>query len=242
MPRFKNPQYSKITNPNTGIIQPCYTFEIELDKSEEQLSFIAENPSDISLTSLTCALMDNNKWWNGVIALFLTNFSKLFSKSYTVEQVSKIIEHTLKGNYKNEFPFYVLLKPVSIQIYNGKFVVNWVYNDKEILIDIPVPNESGDILNDIPDKNNEKGVEELDISSLPLDKSSTDDHLELDNNPTKVFDKQRVKEAKLKAKLAIYKAQYEMKKYYERYGDEITDSDSEDDNESSDGDEDEIQL
>ncbi len=242
MPRFKNPDYSKITNPNTGIVQPCYTFGIELNEFEEQLSFIAENVSDISVLSLQNCILENKKWWNDVITMFLTNFSKLFSKTYTVEQISKITEHTLKGNYKNQFPLCILIKPVNIQIYNGKFVVNWEYTDKELLIDIPVPNESIDILNNIPDKNTESGVEELDIESLPLDKTATDDHLGLDNNPTKIFDKQRVKEARLKAKLAVYKAQYEMKKYYERYGDEITDSDSEDDNESSDGDEDEIQL
>jgi hypothetical protein len=45
-------------------------------------------------------------------------------------------------------------------------------------------------------------------------------------SPVKYYDKQRVKEARLKAKLAVYKAQRQIAEYSEKYG-EISDSDTE---------------
>jgi hypothetical protein len=76
------------------------------------------------------------------------------------------------------------------------------------------------------------GIQELNMDDLPVGGAPTDDALELDS-PAKFYEKQRVKETRLKAKLAVYKAQRQMAQYYEKYGDDISDSDT--DFESSDG-------
>jgi hypothetical protein len=60
-----------------------------------------------------------------------------------------------------------------------------------------------------------------------------------------LLEKQRVKEARLKARLAVYRAQYEMNQFYDKYGNEISDSDSEqeeDEDEEDEEDEDEPAL
>ena len=118
---------------------------------------------------------------------------------------------------------------------------------------IDIPDEEEDKVNtielpDLPVSNESKivdGLEELNIDDL-AHSDSTANALELDS-PAKFYDKQRVKEARLKAKLAVYKAQRTMAQYYEKYGNDISDSDtdletSDEDSEDDSGDEEEVQL
>ena len=79
----------------------------------------------------------------------------------------------------------------------------------------------------------QESIEELNIDELPEEKNSTDNSLSLDN-PNQFYDKQKVKESRLKAKLAVYRAQYQLNRYYEKYGNELSDSDTETDYELSD--------
>jgi hypothetical protein len=171
--------------------------------------------------------------------------AKYFQKPYTVEAINKITKHTLEGNILGHtFPTNVVLVPKNIQITGGVFTVNWKY-DIEPMIDIPDADEVKVNTIELPvlpvSKKVIEGVEELNIDEIPAAANSTEE-LEIDS-PAKFYEKQRVKEARLKAKLALYKAQRQTAQYYEKYGEDISDSDS--DFESSDGetsDEDEVQL
>lgn len=129
------------------------------------------------------------------------------------------------------------------------FWVNWRYVLEPVIIDIPdlIEPELNTIENNtLPaSKTIDSFMEELNIDELPVGTNSTEDTLELDS-PAKYFEKQRVKEARLKAKLAHYKAQRQMAKYIEKYGNEISDSDtdyesSDEESEENSG-EDEIQI
>ena len=60
------------------------------------------------------------------------------------------------------------------------------------------------------------------------------------NHSDRFYDKQKVKEARLKAKLAHYKAERQMRMYYDKYGNEMSDTDV-DSEESSESEED-VQL
>ena len=250
MPVFKAPQYTKSINTKTGKQEPCYIFNIDFDESD-YLSFIAESQNDISLQSLQKCVLDNIPWWNGFIDQFLKASSKYFSKPYTVEQINKITQHTLDGNSSSTFPINVVLVPNSIKICGGVFTVNWNYN-MEPMIDFPDVEDvkSNNIeLSGLPVSKENKiveGLEELNIDEIPVGNNSTDAALELDS-PAKFYEKQRVKEARLKAKLAVYKAQRTMAHYYEKYGEDISDSDtdletSDDDSEEDSNDEEEVQL
>jgi hypothetical protein len=251
MPTFKAPHYTKTTNPKTGAQEPSYTFPIEFSPNEELLSFVAESDKDVSLQSLQSCVVDNIDWWIEFIGGFLKSAAKLFAKPYTVEQINKITKHTLSNDITTDvtYPVNVVVSPKNIQITGGVFIVNWRYTLESMVIDIPDLEEIEEThielatSNTLPVSNKIiEGVEEVDINALPEDKDSTGEALEIEN-PAKFYEKQRVKEACLKAKLAAYKAQRQISQYYEKYGDTISDSDSESDFETSDDESDEdVQL
>ena len=213
---FKAPQYTKVVNSKTGVLEPCYTFLIE---NTDELSFIANDADELSLKSLQKCLLDNVPWWNSFITAFLENSSKLFSKTYTIETINKITKHTLNGNTTDKYPVNVLFVPKNIQICGGVFTVNWGYDIEQVLIpDFETPDSISVI--------NELNIDELNIDELPIEEST--EVLEIEA-PTKFYDKQRVKELRLKAKLAHYKADRELTEYYDKYGDDISDSETSDD-------------
>lgn len=225
MPIFKVPQYSKITNPKTGVQEQCYTFKIEFQTNEESISFLTDSPSEITLQSLQKCIIDNIEWWCAFIVHFLKETSKLFSKPYTVEHINKITKHTLDGIIdNNKFPVNVILVPKTIQISGGCFIVNWGYTLMQVAIDIPDLTDIQENQLPVSNKHIENEVQELNIDDLPVSNNCTEDVLDIDS-PAKFYEKQMVKETRLKAKLAVYKAQRQMTKYYEKYGDDISDSD-----------------
>jgi hypothetical protein len=241
MPTFRAPQYTKVTNSRNGVVEPCYTFNIDYTPTDEYISFVASSVSDISLESLKNCITDNLKWWATLINQFLVSSSKLFSKPYTVENINKIAKHSIlqSNTITTDFPAQVTYIPKSIQISGGNFMVIWGYEIQKMVIDIPdlgETSESNDSIS-LPAQSILKtdDVEELDINNLQIAGNSTDDELFEINSPAKIYDRQRVKEARLKAKLAVYKAQRQISKYYEKYGDDdISDSDTETDYETSD--------
>jgi len=244
MPTFKAPQYTKTVNPKTGAQDPCYTFNIDFN-NDDYISFVAESQSDLSLQSLQKCVLDNLDWWNTFVGQFLQASVKFFSKPYTVETINKITKHTLNGTISTLYPVNVVLVPKNIQICSGNFMVNWGYT-VEPMIDFPDVDDvkSNTIeLPILPVSNETKivdGIQELNMDDLPVGGAPTDDALELDS-PAKFYDKQRVKEAQLKAKLAVYKAQRQMTQYYEKYGNDISDSSDEESEEESDDSGDEVQ-
>jgi hypothetical protein len=227
---FKAPQYTKLNNAKTGLQESCYTFNIELSNEHELLSFIAESEADVSHHSLQKEILDNISWWNSFISKFLESSTKFFSKPYTVENINKIAKHTLDGVKSDKYPVNIILVPKNIQICGGSFIINWGYIVESVMIDIPDLTESETHtieINSVPAEIKIiNDMEELSIDNLPVGDESTEEVLNLDS-PHKFYDKQLVKEARLKAKLAIYKAQRQMTKYIEKYGDDVSDSDDE---------------
>jgi len=233
MPSFPSPVYSKVTS-STGAVQHCYTFNIAFTPSEPKISYVAYDSSEVSLTALQSCVMQNVEWWNEFVNGFLKASAKLFSKPYTAQQIQKIMKHTQQGTAVSMFPATITLFPKCIQILGGVFTVQWEYVAETMTIDLPDLAESSSL------PVSKDGVEEVDLDQLPVCEHATEDGLHL-NNPTQFYDKQKVKEARLKAKLAVYRAQQQMSHYYEKYGMEPSDSDT-DSEESSDSEDEEIQL
>lgn len=248
MTTFHAPQYTKVLNPKTNIQEPCYTFRIDYNNGD-YLSFIAENKTDIAVQSLQKCIENNANWWNTFLQSFLSSSSKFFSKPYTVESINKIAKHTLDCSTDDIYPINVILVPKSIKICGGVFTVEWGYN-LEPMIDIPDvvehlipgPKPIIELSNCPPVSKEEHGIEELNMDELSVEPSNTDTLFKIDN-PAKIYEKQRLKEARLKAKLAHYKAQRQMVEYYDKYG--IDSSETSTDYETSDDDsnsEEEIQV
>lgn len=240
MPIIHPPQYTKITHPQTRVIEACYTFRVTMDESDESISFLVEEPSTLVSSMIASCLEENGIWWEGFLRLFLERSSKFFSKAYTIQQLLPIITHTFAmSNAASDSvsgPSTVLLSPKSIQIRGGTFCVFWDHECEPLVIDIPVgtlpvdpeiseiseiseptecsaPSERESLDPSVP------VLEEFSLQEIPL--SSTE-------NATRLHDRQKAKEARLKAKLAIYRAQTEMNEYYDKYGTDLSDSDASD--------------
>ena len=226
MPTFQSPKYSKVVNPTTGVSDPCYTFVAEHTEVETKLLMVAEE--SIALSGLEQALRDHADWWNAWVASFLDASAKHFSKPYTVQHIHKITKHTLTQMEDTVFPANVTLFPRMIQIHGGVVRVHWSYQTTPVTIEIP----------DLPEEVlpvSSTDVQEMNPEEVPVDPNATEESFILDA-PAKFYEKNKVKEARLKAKIAMYRAQHQMNKYYEKYGTEVTDSDTEEE------DDEEVQL
>ena len=246
MPIIHPPQYTKITHPQTRVIEACYTFRVtvdESDKSDDPITFLVEEPSPLVSSMIASCLEENRMWWEGFLRLFLERSSKFFSKAYTVQQLLPIITHTFATSDTVSGPSTIVLSPKSIQIRGGTFCVFWEHECESLVIDIPVGTESLPVdseLSEDPDVSLSEHsdpefsalsildpldpsvpveLEEFSLQEIPL--SSTE-------NSARLHDRQKAKEARLKAKLAIYRAQTEMNEYYDKYGTDLSDSDASD--------------
>ena len=243
MPIFKAPQYIKRQN-TSGVLESCYKFPIEIVSADDIITYIAED--DINIETLRSCIIDNVNWWKSFLAQFISSSSKHFTKSYTVDVLNKHISHSLEKHTDIiDFPVNVTFSPKEIIIFQGKFVLIWTYEVTKMIIEAP-DLEDDDIESDdeeqivdlgnikeaindiaIPDSakhiNNTSGLEEYDMDSLPINNSG---ELELKGNTSRYYEKRKVKEARLRAKLAVYKAERELSKYYEKYGTDVSDSDT----------------
>jgi len=207
-------------------MQPCYTFRIE-SAPEDHLNFVAEEESELQVSIW---LSRAGSWWEDWVLRFLSATASFFSKAYTAQQLQRITHHTLQGTLPERFPAEGTATPQSLQIRGGQCWVSWTYVAHPMTIDIP--EEKEDILEALPDS-----LQEQQPDDLPVDPNATELIL---LSPTQSYDKQRVKEARLKAKLAIYRAEQQMNRYVEKYGMEVSDSDA--DSETEELSDEEIQL
>ncbi len=240
MPTFKAPSYSKKINPSTGLQEPIYVFNIIFNEDDTKLIATEEDTSSpVSLKTLQECILGNVDWWNTFIGDFLIASSKHFAKPYTIDNINKIAKHTLSGESQYiEIPYSITFTPINIQISQGNFIVNWSFDVEPIIINIPDFEETtNNTVIPLPDSikadnDNILGLEELNINDIPVDKDLTGSELKM-GSPAKHYDKQRVKEARLRAKLAIYKAERIMAKYYEKYGEDVSDINSDSDSDES---------
>lgn len=252
MPTIHPPQYTKITHPQTRAVESCYTFRIMMDDSEERISFLVEEPSTLVSSMIVSCLEEHRHWWEGFLRLFLERSAKFFSKSYTVQQLYPIITHAFSTSATVFCPSTICLSPKSIQIRGGTFCVFWEHECEPLVITIPVGTDALPV-DPTPLPPPQEWDTELEIKVSPQPSTDRIDHTALSvpvevsdleefplhdipltstENPAQLHDRQRAKEARLKAKLAIYRAQAEMNHYYDKYGTELSDSDPDVDSES----------
>jgi hypothetical protein len=231
MPTFKPPVYSKQTN-SKGQVESSYLFPIEYAANEESISTVVDSITDLSIADL---VKEHNIWYDEFLQRFLSQSAKFFSKQYTVSDISKIIQHTLMSNSDAESAGVctVLLRPKQIQIISGKCIVYWSYTCEPVRIDISGLSDSLPDLNQLPVNE----VAEVNMDELP--EGDPTESMEL-LDPAKLYERQKVKEAILRAKVAYYQAQHKIRTFSDKYGDEYSDSEFElDDTENESEEEDE---
>lgn len=233
MPIIHSPQYTKITHPQTRAIEACYTFRVTMEESDDPITFLVEEPSTLVSSMIASCLKENSAWWEGFLRHFLERSSKFFSKVYTVQQLLPIITHTFAisdSPIHVPGPSNVALSPKSIQIRGGTFCVFWEYECESLVIDIPVGALPVDPERSMPEFSTLSDLDPLDPSvPVELEEFSLQEiPLSTTENSARLHDRQKAKEARLKAKLAIYRAQTELNEYYDKYGTDLSDSDASD--------------
>ena len=256
MPSFRPPVYSKQHDAKKNTVEPCYTFSIDFQNEESGFVFTADSASDITTATIESLITEHMDWWKHFVQQFMQASSKMFAKPYTVEQINKITKHTGKEwSYDSPFPVTVDVLPTTIKIQGGIFWVYWDYRFTPNVIDIPVsveeeadataaiclPDLAQHAVKQSPETaTNDKEVEELNLDELNMNGNATED-LELSHSD-RFYDRQRVKEIRLKAKLAQYKAELQMRMYYDKYGNDVSDTDADSDDSYTSSEEEDVQL
>ena len=140
MPIFKAPVYAKLS-VDGGASVPCYTFDIEYLASdkEDHLTSVADSASDLSLATLNELIKENHAWWSRLIQGFMTASAKLFSKTYSLDQLNRITKHVLPSPLPSitDYPSTLFWTVRQIKIYGGSLYVHWGITSEPIQIDLP---------------------------------------------------------------------------------------------------------
>jgi len=227
MPTFKPPVYSKVTNTK-GQTESSYLFSVEYAEKEEHLSTVVDSIANLSIPDL---VKEHAAWYTAFLQSFLSQSAKFFSKQYTVSDISKIVQHTMAAPTESTGPCTVLLRPKQIQIVSGKCIVYWSYTCEPVRIDISGLSDPLPDLDEVTD-----GVAEFNMDELPEGEPTESIDLQ---DPAKLYERQKVKESILRAKLAYYQAQNKIRTFSNKYGDEYVDSEFELDGTENESEEDE---
>jgi len=207
----QKPVYTKVTTA-TGT-EPLHTFAVETDVELRGIGLPSQPPADVLQPYLSKEVV--------TIQALLTEFLRLtvqyFAKPYTVAAVLKSLKHDVEASTATGDLSFA---PKEIQISARGFLLRWACK------------QEGETLISLPDL--DLGEEALgEVDEIPL--SNTNEVIQLQApNVRHIYDRQKVKEANLRAKLAQYKANRAHLEYLEKYGADPSDSDDSDSDESDD--------
>ena len=240
---FTKPRYlSKWLDPVTQQTCPAYQFDVKVSDSAEEagLSFLVEAGTALTVKVVEEAVQEDRDWWYAVLQHFLTTTASYFSRPDTVQHLERVVQHMEVSHASTEdtsLPRRIYCVPRLFQLSGGKLRVHWRATECPAGIDLPEEEETASDALAIPPvcggQDRSAEIEEWDVEALPEEKEATD-NASLVTNPDMLLERQRVKEARLKAKLAVYRAQYQMNRFYDKYGNEVSDSDSEEEEEDED--------
>lgn len=225
--QIAKPHYAKMKN-TTGGLDPCYTFSII---TAHHITLHVEDGTDT--INLEKAINDNDSYITQLLNCFLTTASQYFVKTYTVDALRKHIKYGITSSENStEFPCEMTVDPCEIIIFQGKFTLNWKLIHNPIMIRIPDLEEAVlSVSVSAEGKKDSASTDEL-IQVDDLEEDLRDNPITSDEDISRHYEKRRVKEARLRSKLAQYKAERAMTRYLEKYGDVMSDSESSSEGES----------
>jgi hypothetical protein len=247
---FDKPIYTKFTKSD-GSTTPGYMFNVT--NNIDSISFNAdEGQSDSDV--LTKCLQENKSWWQTTLIGFLSIANNYFTKKYTADIIAKHIKHSGITNTKYTNNTLVVFTPKYILLSDNQFTMAWDVK-KEDRIEVPDLDEpemeltlSGNAKQGLVAKNQTStvhvpsGLEEADTDSLPqaepihfpATKAIGGAGVQT-SHESRHDDKRKIHEARLRAKIAHYKAEKAISRYLEKYGDyDLSDSDEESSGSESD--------
>ena len=205
----------------------AYVFRIETDQS---LTAETEN--------VVAACAQNPLYLNELLTAFLNSCAAYFKNKTTVANVLKLLKHEvpeLSVPATSDIAAPYTLTPTEIIICKGLFYLNWKITGEILPLDFPVELE--------PISLEKGGLSATDAEDIPFADTNEVIHVtpSVSAQTRTELDRTRVKEAQLRAKLAVYKANRAHLEYIEKYGQEPSDSDDEDEDEDSEDSESESQ-
>jgi hypothetical protein len=252
---FSKPQYLKIRNSATGAQEPLYRFQIHNGESLSDTTDRSEYPS--LRAQLTSILHENNEVLQSLVREFLRINNTYFAKQYTIDMFLRNLIHTIHEpatptiqSTEDGNTIVSIFNPIDFTIHNGKIQLNWKLHYESVRISIPVSDDdseqnqpqpqsqshplsqtvpalaTGHILaaaeNQIIDATEIESLDDINIAESIAPEYTI-------ANSSRQYEKGRVKEARLRARLAQYKAERAINRYLEKYGTEATDSEWSDD-------------
>lgn len=214
------------------------------------VSVLLEGDTVLTAEHMKEGIVNEQEWWVSFLQSFLTASASYFSKPYTVQHLQRILSHLphhrpASSTYPASSPLLrICCVPLMLELIGGHLLVHWRYEVYSVQIDIPDENDPS-LQGSIPPVKDEEPIvsivlpapsaemEEWDADAVPEEQAT-----EILDNPAMLLEKQRVKEARLRAKLAVYRAQYQMNRFQDKYGQEVSDSESEEDENEDEDEED----
>ena len=207
---FQKPTSTKVTTPSGT--DTVHSFRLSTESGIQSAHEAA--PAD----ALKAVVADNAPYLHGFLTEFLRFSTPYFAKPYSIPTLLKHLTHELKTQSTVVAPYSFL--PAELVITAKGFRLLWSAVEQSVLIALP-------------DMEEEDAIDELETTELPL--TGTENVLELQPASIRhVYDKQRLKEANLRAKLAQYKANRTHMEYLQKYGEDPSDSEDSDSEEEED--------
>ena len=230
---FHKPTYVRINKADKTSV-PGYMFNAQ--PALQGITTIVSNENTTELDIVKNTLTEEKDWWFNCLNGFLAVANTFFTKTYTADVLSKHIKHT-DINTTDKLPIgtVILVTPKYILLAEGTFTMGWSI-EKTNKIDVPdleSPASAVDV---------SSGLDELDADSLPSGEPAefagggaiggagvrTEAPASNTTQQSRHIDKRKIHEARLRVKLAHYKAEKAVSRYLEKYGDDdISESDSE---------------
>lgn len=221
-----SPEYSRLQDPATGQQNICYKFKITHaphDVVIESAPITTVDALRRTLVGTTLKATDYNSYLIDFFSYILTDHGKMFIKKYTPDKYVSSLYHEFIGfpSDLEEGENTFILNPVELVIKNGKFTFNWLIEIGGV-IDVQLEEESispNEVAEATP------AILEVDDIDAPLESNETIS-VRFGLSDKQIRDRQRVEEARLRAKLATVRAERAIERYIQKYGDYETEASS----------------
>lgn len=218
MSTFAKPSHTKLKT-STGLMEPCYKFSVITSESLTDPVELKEKPTSTILEAQLMKIIEEKKdWLVKFVTAFLAATEQYFTKKYTTDALIKHLNHSMTTEGSTEDANQVIFEPSEIVIFQGRFTLTWKAKLEAIRIAIPDLEESTEnevLMKDV--------TELLAIDDLEADLQKGPEEMMMEDS-SRHYEKRKVKEARLRARLAQYKAERAMSRYLEKYGAEPSDS------------------
>ena len=244
MPTWKcaTPEYLRSVENGTQV----FIYRFRITETPHDILTVSKGMTQESLRkSLINGSLADHEYSNYLTDFFkylLATHNRLFNNKYTPEQYVKHIIHNFQNlpivDADNDIEHTCTLNPVELILKNGKIYMNWSVElanmidfqleENSVKVEeaavVPPATMNVDILE--VDDVDEGGVDDDDANEIIAIRSGQSGGQAMSDKQNR--DRQRVEEARLRAKLAAVRAERALERYIQKYGDYESDTTSAD--------------